>query len=80
MGKKQSIAFKKKIDAITIQVLKKESLSKAHQNYYLSDKKIINFIKLAKRKFKLVGVVTDDLDRLDILKPIRLFSKSFSIL
>tara|TARA_Y100000741_G_scaffold26731_1_gene19283 strand:- start:2255 stop:2956 length:702 start_codon:yes stop_codon:yes gene_type:complete len=59
---------KKKIDAITIQIIKKSSLSKSYKSCYLNDKKIIDFIKFAKRKFKFVGVVTDDIERLEIFK------------
>jgi len=54
----------KKIDGITIQIIKKESLSKSNKKFYLDDKKVISFIKIAKKKFKFVGVITDDFDRL----------------
>ena len=54
----------KKIEGITIQIIKKETLSKSNKKFYLDDKKVISFIKTAKKKFKFVGVVTDDYDRL----------------
>ena len=56
----------KKIDGITIQIVKRESLSKSNKNFYLDDKKVISFIKVAKKNFKFVGVVTDDFDRLKL--------------
>jgi len=59
---------KKKIEAVTIQIKKKESLSKSEKNCYLNDRKVIAFIKLLKKNFKFVGLVTDDIERIKIFK------------
>ena len=59
---------KKKIEAVTIQVIKKETLGKSYKNCYLDDEKVIAFIKLLKKKFKFVGIVTDDINRIKIFK------------
>ena len=59
---------KKKIEAVTIQIIKKENLSKSNKNCYLNDRKVIAFIKLLKKNFKFVGLVTDDIERIKIFK------------
>ena len=41
---------RKKIEGITIQIIKKETLSKSNKKFYLDDKKIISFINTAKIK------------------------------
>ena len=63
---------KKKIQAITIQIIKKENLNKSNKNCYLDDEKVMAFIKIAKKKFQFVGIVTDDIDRIKFFEKLKI--------
>ena len=65
------ILSQKKIEGISIQILKKETFNKYNKNFYLDDKKVISFIKLAKKRFRFVCVVTDDIERLDLFNKLK---------
>ena len=59
---------KKKIDGISIQILKKSFYKRKYKNYKLEDKTIIEFINLAKKNFNYIGVATDDISLIPKLK------------
>ena len=62
----------KKIDGVTLQIPKKENLNKSNVKCHLSDEKIIHFIRLLKKKFKLVGIATDDFEKIDMFSKLNI--------
>lgn len=56
----------KKLDGVTLQIPKKETLSKSNLKCHLSEEKIIYYIKLLKKKFGLVGIATNDYEKIDM--------------
>ena len=52
------------VDGITIQVLKDEFYTKKYKKYKISESNMINFINKIKKKKKLVGIVTNDIQKI----------------
>ena len=62
----------KKIDGVTLQIPKKESLSKSNIKCYLNDDKIIKYIRLLKEKFNLVGIATNNYEKIDMFSKLNI--------
>lgn len=56
------------VDGITIQVLKRNFYKGKFTKYYLNDQILKNFVNGAKKKFKYVGIASDNLNAISILK------------
>lgn len=66
------ILNKNKIDGISIQVPKKSLMKNSHKKYLLSNKKISTFVKNVKENFRLVGITTSDIKKIDFFKTLNL--------
>ena len=62
----------KKIDGVTLQIPKKESFNKSNIKCYLNDDKIINYIRLLKKKFNLVGIATNNYEKIDMFNKLNI--------
>lgn len=74
MGKKKYLykyideLEKKKIDGVTIQILRNKFYINKFKKFYFERGEIVKFLKYCKKRFKLVGVATDDIKLLKFLK------------
>ena len=68
----QSFLSKKNIDGLTIQVPGESLMQQNQKKFLLNDKKIINFIKVAKKQFKFVGIATDTSEKVDFFSKLNI--------
>ena len=70
------------LDGITIQLLNKHFYKGKFKKYLLDDKTILKFIDEAKKKFKLVGIASDDMEIISKVKKkidfVKILSKDFT--
>jgi len=58
------------VDGISIQILEKKFYKGKYKNFVLSNEVLKNFIKQSKKKFKYVGIASDDFDSISQLKKV----------
>ena len=70
------------VDGITLQLLTKKFYNGKFRKYYLDDKTIFKFIDASKKKFRFVGIASDNTEIITKLKKkidfVKILSKDFS--
>jgi N,N'-diacetyllegionaminate synthase len=62
------VLYKKKIYGVSIQIPQESLMKKNQKKFLLDEKKISRFVKNAKKKFKLVGITTSDVSKVNFFE------------
>ena len=68
----RNILSKNKIDGISIQIPQKSLMDSGQKKFLLTDSKITEFVKFAKKKFKLVGITTSDKSKINFFNKLNI--------